>query len=93
MARTAVESMSRCQGHLFTSVGRALDDPELWLITSVWDSVGAYRRALSSYDVKVAASSLLASAVDDVNVFETLLEVSQNGTVEGTSSLSEDPGR
>ncbi len=41
-------------------MGRNTDDPELWLLTTEWESVGAYRRALSAYDVKLTAVPVLA---------------------------------
>jgi hypothetical protein len=45
------------------------------VVGSRWDSVGAYRRALSNYDVKVQASSLLGAANDEPAAFEVLLEI------------------
>ena len=41
-------------------VGRAADDPTQWVLTTEWTGVGAYRRSLSSYDVKVDAAPLLS---------------------------------
>lgn len=63
------------RGHL----GRAADDPDLWLVASEWDGVGAYRRALSSYDVKMAAPAVMAFAVPEPSAFEVL---SRHGSVE-----------
>lgn len=56
------------RGHL----GRAADDPELWLVASEWEGVGAYRRALSSYDVKMAAPAVMAFAEPEPSAFEVL---------------------
>ena len=42
-------------GYLAGTVGRNVDDPELWVLSTRWEHVGAYRRALSSYDVKLHA--------------------------------------
>ena len=36
-------------------MGRNVDDPALWLLTTTWENVGSYRRALSAYDVKLHA--------------------------------------
>ena len=33
-------------GYVDGRVGRNLDDPTLWVLTTRWDNVGAYRRAL-----------------------------------------------
>jgi hypothetical protein len=35
--------------------------------------VGAYRRALSSYDVRVGAVPLLSRALDEPSAYETLI--------------------
>ncbi len=51
-------------------LGRNVDDPELWVMVSRWRDVGSYRRALSSYDVKVGAVPLLSRALDEPSAFE-----------------------
>jgi quinol monooxygenase YgiN len=53
-------------------VGRNVDDPELWVMVTRWRDVGSYRRALSSYDVKVGAVPLLSRAIDEPSAFEDL---------------------
>lgn len=57
-------------GHLGGEVGRNVDEPDLWVLTTRWEHVGAYRRALSSYDVKVGAVPLLSRAVDEPGAYE-----------------------
>ena len=37
-----------------------------------WENVGAYRRALSSYDVKLHAVPLLGRAIDEPSAFEVV---------------------
>ncbi len=54
-------------------VGRAIDDPTLWTLTTSWESVGAYRRALSSTDVKLRAHPLMYRCVDEPTAFEDLV--------------------
>ena len=53
-------------------LGRNLDDPGLWVMVTRWRDVGSYRRALSSYDVKVGAVPILSRAVDEPSAFEDL---------------------
>jgi len=53
-------------------LGRAVDDPTLWTLTSSWRSVGDYRRALSSYEVKLRAVPMLSTAIDEPTAFEVL---------------------
>lgn len=57
-------------GYLAGTIGRNLDDPELWVLTTSWEHVGAYRRALSSYDVKLNAVPLLGRALDEPSAYE-----------------------
>ena len=46
-------SLAERPGYVDGRVGRNLDDPTLWALVTTWENVGAYRRALSSYDVKL----------------------------------------
>ena len=55
------------------SVGRNVDDPELWLLTTRWQGPGAYRRALSAYDVKLAAVPTLSRALDEPSAYEQVV--------------------
>lgn len=71
-AREALAALAERPGWRNGEVARALDDPTLWLLTSEWDDVGSYRRALSSYDVKVAAVPLLSQAIDEPTAYEVL---------------------
>jgi hypothetical protein len=73
-------------GYVDGRIGRNLDDPTLWVLTTRWDNVGAYRRALSSYDVKLHAVPLLSRAIDEPSAYEVV----EPGTVlniESTRSL------
>jgi quinol monooxygenase YgiN len=70
--RTALRVLCACPGVLRGRVGRATDDPQLWTLTCEWTSVGAYRRALSSYDVKLHAVPLMSRALDEPTAFEVL---------------------
>jgi hypothetical protein len=72
------------QGH----VGRATDDPALWVLTSEWDDVGSYRRALSAHEVKITAVPLLSRAIDEPTAFEELTDPDGYG-----SALPRDAGQ
>jgi hypothetical protein len=50
-------------------LGRATDDPSAWVLTTEWQGVGAYRRALSAYEIKVLAP-LLGLARPEASAFE-----------------------
>lgn len=59
-------------GYAWGRIGRNLDDPTLWSLVTTWEHVGAYRRALSSYDVKLHAVPLLSRAIDEPSAFEVV---------------------
>lgn len=59
-------------GYVDGTVGRNVDDPELWVLQTRWTGAGAYRRALSSYDVKLGAVPLLSRAIDEPSAFEVV---------------------
>ena len=54
------------------TIGRNVDDPELWVLSTQWEHVGAYRRALSAYDVKMQAVPLLSRALDEPSAYEVV---------------------
>ena len=73
-ARAALRALASRPGFLRGRLGRATDEPSAWLLLTEWDGVGAYRRALSAYDVRVEAAPLLALAEPEAGAFEVLLE-------------------
>jgi heme-degrading monooxygenase HmoA len=68
--RAARDSLARQQGYLGGTIGRNADDPELWVLETRWQNVGSYRRALSAYDVKRDAWSVLGAAIDEASAYE-----------------------
>ena len=68
----AREVLAQRPGFASGRVGRNLDDPTLWTLVTTWENVGAYRRALSSYDVKLHAVPLLSRAIDEPSAFEVV---------------------
>jgi quinol monooxygenase YgiN len=91
-ARAAVAALAARPGCLTVRVGRAVDEPELWVLQSSWESVGAYRRGLSSYEVKLHAVPLMYRCIDEPTAFEVLLEATDgDDVVESPTLLAEDP--
>ena len=72
-AKAALDAFAARPGYLRGRVGRAADDPTAWVLTTEWVGVGAYRRSLSSYDVKVDAAPLLSLGRDEPSAFEILV--------------------
>ena len=68
--QAAHEALAARPGYVGGQVGRNVDEPGLWLLTTTWENVGSYRRALSAYDVKVTAVPLLSRAVDEPSAYE-----------------------
>ncbi len=50
-------------------LGRSAEDPSLWALVTRWDGVGAYRRALSASEVKIAGAPVWVHAVDEPGVY------------------------
>ena len=72
-AQAALAAFAARPGYVRGRIGRAADDPTLWVLTTEWTGVGAYRRSLSAYDVKVDAAPLLSRGRDEPSAFEVLL--------------------
>jgi hypothetical protein len=68
---TARSALAACRGYLGGEIGRNVDDPELWVLTTRWENVGSYRRALSSYDVKLHAVAVLSRAIEEPSAYES----------------------
>ncbi len=69
-AERAWELLAGRPGYLDGTLGRNVDDPQLWVLVTRWESVGAYRRALSTYEVKIGAVPLLGRALDEPSAYE-----------------------
>jgi quinol monooxygenase YgiN len=77
-------------GCLGVEVGRASDDPTLWVMSSRWQSVGAYRRAVSDYEIKVQAVPFLSQAIDEPTAFEVLFAIDAEGERAASGDLASD---
>ena len=71
-ARDALAVLAERPGYRSGRVGRAADDPALWVITTEWENIGAYRRAFGAFEVKVTAVPLLSLARDEPSAFEVV---------------------
>ena len=72
-------------------IGRATDDPSCWVVTSDWESVGAYRHALSSFEVKVHGVPVLSQAVDEPSAYEVLYSQRGDVVIEAMSARADPP--
>ena len=62
--------LAEMKGFVDGQVGQNLDDPTLWVLTTTWENVGSYRRALNSTRVKLEAVPVLARAIDESGAYE-----------------------
>jgi hypothetical protein len=87
-AQAALKAFAARPGYVRGVVGRAADDPTAWVLTTEWIGVGAYRRSLSAYDVKVDAAPLLSRGRDEPSAFEIL--ISDEGTTSSGRAVDAD---
>ena len=80
-AEAALAALAGRPGFVSGSFGRAVDEPDRWCLVTLWESVGAYRRALSAFEVKVEATPLLAESLDEPSAYEVLAEVEPGGAL------------
>ena len=99
LARAALEVLTSRPGCLGGRVGRSIDEPDLWVLATDWQTVGTYRRALSNPEVKLRAVPLMYRCVDEPTAFEELTTwAPAAGLTEHQSDLADDvatvaPGR
>ena len=62
--------LAEATGFISGVVGQNLDEPTLWVLTTEWQNVGSYRRALSSTRAKLDAIPVLARAIDEPGAYE-----------------------
>ncbi len=77
-ARDALAALETANGYRRGWVGRAADDPTVWILGTEWAGVGAYRRALSGFDVRIRVAPLLGEATDEPSAFEILHAVGEH---------------
>jgi hypothetical protein len=68
----AREVLAVQRGFVAGRIGRNVDEPGLWVLTTEWEGPGAYRRALSAYDVKLAAVPVLSRAIEEPSAYELI---------------------
>jgi quinol monooxygenase YgiN len=69
-AREAIEVLTARDGFYSADLGQNLDDPSLWTLTTRWENVGSYRRALQGFEAKLAVVPLLSLAIDEPSAYE-----------------------
>jgi heme-degrading monooxygenase HmoA len=62
--------LAQAPGFIDGSVGQNVDESTLWVLTTSWENIGSYRRALSSTRAKLEAIPILARAIDEAGAYE-----------------------
>ncbi len=83
-AVAVLRALAERDGWVRGQLARAADDADVWLLVTEWTGVGAYRRALGGYDVKVALAPLLARTGSEASAFEILYDTA--GPADGLRS-------
>lgn len=87
-AATALELLAAQPGCRGGEAGRAIEDAQQWVLVVRFDSVDAYRRALSPFDVREHVHPLLAEAdTSTESTHETRLSVDAGARVAHHPSL------
>ena len=77
----ALAALAARPGFIRGSLGRDADDPTAWALISEWESVGAYRRGIGGYEIKLM-TPFFAQVIDQPSAFETLATATCGGPVE-----------
>jgi len=90
--RTALSVLAESSGFIRGQIAQATDDADLMVVSTTWENVGAYRRALSRYEVKMQAIPLLSTAIDEPSAFESVVVIDESGEQLFASGLAADHG-
>ncbi len=85
-AAVAIRALRDRAGCVSVDFGRNLDEPELWTITSRWQNVGSYRRALQGDESKMVVVPLLSRAVDEPSAYDDADLVGHNEPRNGSGA-------
>jgi hypothetical protein len=81
-AHAALAALAARPGYVRGELTRSLDEPAAWCLVTEWVNVGAYRRALGAFEVKVTATPLLAEALFEPTAYEVLASAPPGGDVQ-----------
>lgn len=91
-AETALRALSAQAGCCAAALAQSTDEADLLLVRTEWAGIGAYRRALSAFDVKVHAVPLLSRAIDEPSAYESIRTWNGSAIVRSESGLAADAG-
>ena len=71
-AKASLAPLATQPGCISAEIGLATDEPDLVSVVTRWEGVGAYRRALSNFEVKMQSIPFLSTAVDESTAYELI---------------------
>jgi quinol monooxygenase YgiN len=91
--RRALELLTARPGCLRGVLSRSTDSDDRWVLTVEFESVTAYRRALSPFEVREHVVPLLSQALaDEPAAYEPVLDATAGDVATRTSLLASDAG-
>lgn len=90
--RAALVILGESAGFLRGQIAQATDDAHLMVVSTSWTNVGAYRKALSRFEVKAQVIPLLSLAIDEPSAFEAVVVLDDAGEQLFASGLAADHG-
>lgn len=90
--RAALAILGESQGFIRGQIAQATDDAHLMVVSTSWSGVGAYRRALSRFEVKAQVVPLLSTAIDEPSAYESVIVLDESGEHSFASGLAADHG-
>ena len=90
--RTALSVLAESTGFQRGWIAQATDEGDLATVTTVWEGIGAYRKALSRFEVKAQVIPLLSTAIDEPSAFEAVVAIDGGEERLFASGLAADHG-
>lgn len=91
--RQALQLLTAQPGCLEATLAQATDEPGAWVLLARFESVAAYRRAMSPFPVREHVAPLLAEALaDEPSIYEPRLAAAGGQVTELTSLVARDAG-
>ena len=84
--------LAGCAGFIEAFLGQSTDEEGLLTITTRWDQVGSYRRALSSFEVKMSVIPFLSCAIDEPSAYEIVHHRMVTTSLDAPAGLAADAG-
>lgn len=71
-AKSAFAALATRPGWIGARLGRAVDDPDCWVLTAEWADVGSGRRGLTAGLIRAAVMPLTSRFADEPCTFEII---------------------